>query len=63
MTELLQQVITQLQHLPPDDQDRIAHRWLDELEKLTAIHAYDRAKAANDEIIPFEQAIREIESA
>ena len=29
-------------------------------EELDAIRAYDEAKAANDEAIPFEQAIREI---
>ena len=32
-------------------------------EELDAIRAYDEAKAANDEAIPFEQAIREIEQA
>ena len=30
-------------------------------EELDAIRAYDEAKAANDEVVPFEQAIREIE--
>ncbi len=30
-------------------------------EELEAIRAYDDAKAAGDEMIPFEQAIREIE--
>ncbi len=34
---------------------------LEAAEELDAIHAYDEAKAANDEAIPFEQAIREIE--
>ena len=34
---------------------------LEALEKLEAIRAYDEAKAAEDEAIPFEQAIEEIE--
>ncbi len=34
---------------------------LEELEELEAICAYDKAKASNDEIISFEQAIEEIE--
>lgn len=32
------------------------------LEELESINAYDEAKASNDEIIPFEQAVMEIES-
>jgi len=32
-----------------------------EAEELEAIRAYDAAKAAGDEAIPFEQAIAEIE--
>ncbi len=35
---------------------------LEELEELESIRAFDRAKAAGDEAIPFEQAIAEIES-
>jgi PHD/YefM family antitoxin component YafN of YafNO toxin-antitoxin module len=34
---------------------------LKELEELDAIRAYDTAKASDDEIIPFDQAIDEIE--
>jgi len=34
---------------------------LEELEELDAIRAYDTAKASEDEIIPFDQAIDEIE--
>jgi hypothetical protein len=34
---------------------------LEEAEELEAIRAYDAAKAAGDEAIPFEQAVREIE--
>lgn len=34
---------------------------LEEAEELEAIRAYDEAKAAGDEAIPFEQAISEIE--
>ena len=34
---------------------------LEELEELDAIRAYDKAKASEDEIISFDQAIDEIE--
>jgi len=34
---------------------------IDEAEELEAIHAYDAAKAAHDEVIPFDQAVSEIE--
>jgi len=34
---------------------------LRDLEELESIRAYDRAKAAGDEAVPFEQAVREIE--
>ncbi len=33
----------------------------EELEELESIRAYDAAKAAKDEAIPFDQAISEIE--
>ena len=36
-------------------------RLLDELEELECIRAYDAAKVVNDEVIPFEQAIADIE--
>jgi predicted DNA-binding protein (UPF0251 family) len=36
---------------------------LEALEELEAIRAYDRAKASQDEAIPFEQAVEEIERA
>ena len=36
---------------------------LEELEELECIRAYDAAKASDDEAIPFEQAIAEIEQA
>ncbi len=36
-------------------------RLLEELEELECIRAYDAAKASKDEVIPFEQAIAEIE--
>jgi hypothetical protein len=36
-------------------------RLLEEAEELEALRAYDAAKAAGDEAIPFEQAVREIE--
>ncbi|HEX8421826.1 MAG TPA: hypothetical protein VF634_00345 [Pyrinomonadaceae bacterium] len=35
----------------------------EKLEELEAIRAYDAAKASNDETIPFEEAIAEIEQA
>jgi hypothetical protein len=35
---------------------------LEELEDLEAIRAYEAAKASGDEVIPFEQAMREIEN-
>lgn len=31
------------------------------LEELESIRAYDAAKSSGDEVIPFEQAVREIE--
>ena len=37
------------------------HRLLQELEELDSIRAYDAAKASEDEVVPFEQAVREIE--
>lgn len=37
-------------------------RLLQELEELDSISAYDTAKSSGDEVIPFEQAVREIES-
>jgi len=43
--------------LPMDEFIRIC----EELEELESIRAYDAAKASNDEAIPFEQAIKEIE--
>ena len=35
-------------------------RLLDELEELEAIRAFDAAKMAEDEVIPFEETIAEI---
>lgn len=35
---------------------------LDALEELECIRAYDKAKASSDGVIPFEQAVKEIES-
>lgn len=37
------------------------HKLLEALEELEAIRAYDAAKTSDDEAIPFEQAISEIE--
>ncbi len=34
---------------------------LDYLEELDDIHAYDEAKAGSQDIMPFEQAVREID--
>ncbi len=36
-------------------------RLLEELEELESIRAYDAAKRSGDEVIPFEQAVAEIE--
>ncbi len=36
---------------------------LEAQEELESIHAYDAAKASNDEAIPFSQAIKGIEGA
>ena len=38
------------------------HRIREDEEELAAIRAYDAAKASGDEAIPFEQAVKEIES-
>ncbi len=38
------------------------HRLLREIEELDSIRAYDAAKASEDEVIPFEQAVTEVES-
>jgi len=38
-------------------------RLLEALEELESIRAYDAARAAGDEAIPFEQALQEIEKA
>jgi len=38
------------------------HRLLQELEELDFIRAYDAAKASGGEVIPFEQAVMEVES-
>ncbi len=37
------------------------HRLLEELEELEAIRAYDAARASDDEVLPLEQALAEIE--
>ena len=42
------------------DVDRY-RKLLDALEQLESIRAFDEAKAASDEAIPFEQAVKEIE--
>lgn len=34
---------------------------LEELEELESIQAYDRVKASGEKVIPFEQAVKEIE--
>jgi hypothetical protein len=35
---------------------------IEEIEELESINAYDEAIASEDEIIPFDQAVMEIES-
>ena len=37
-------------------------RLLEQLEELESIRAYDAAKAAGDEVVPFERAITGVES-
>jgi len=39
------------------------HKLLEELEELESIRAYDAAKTSGDQVIPFEQAVTEIEQA
>ncbi len=34
---------------------------LEQLEELDAIRAYDAAKSANDDAVPFDEAVEEIE--
>jgi hypothetical protein len=34
---------------------------LEDLEELESIRAYDAAKASGDEVVPFEQALQEIQ--
>jgi PHD/YefM family antitoxin component YafN of YafNO toxin-antitoxin module len=36
-------------------------RLLEEVEELESIRAYDSAKASDDEVMPFQQAVAEIE--
>jgi hypothetical protein len=44
--------------LPIDDYNNM----LEQLEEMDDIKAYDAAKASDDEVIPFDQAIKEIEA-
>lgn len=37
------------------------HELLDALEEIEDIRAFDEAKASGDEVVPFEDAVREIE--
>ena len=37
------------------------NKMLEQLEDIDDIRAYDTAKAEEDEVIPFDQAVREIE--
>jgi len=36
---------------------------LKELEELESLYAYDKAKTSKDEVIPFKQAVEEIEKS
>ena len=38
-------------------------KMLEELEELEAIHAFDAAKSSSGEVIPFDQAMREIKKS
>lgn len=39
----------------------VYRQFLEELEELESIRAYDEAKASGDEVIPFEKAVEKIE--
>ncbi len=43
--------------MPIDQYDKM----MEQLEEIDDIRAYDAAKAEDDEVIPFDQAVREIE--
>jgi PHD/YefM family antitoxin component YafN of YafNO toxin-antitoxin module len=45
--------------LPVDEWEKV----IDELEELEDIRLYDAAKTGNEESVPFEQAVAEIEGA
>jgi PHD/YefM family antitoxin component YafN of YafNO toxin-antitoxin module len=58
------------EHYVVDDQgNRVAvfleiseyQRLLEELEELASLRAFDAAKASGDEVVPFEEAVAEIE--
>ena len=36
-------------------------KMIEDIEELESIRAYDTAKASKDEVLPFEQAVEEIE--
>ncbi len=63
------QAVPQPRYLVDDDGTQIAvlvdieqyRALLEAAEELSAIRAYDAAKASGDEAIPFEQAVTEIE--
>lgn len=63
------QAVAQPRYLVDDDGTQVAvlvdieqyRALLEAAEELSAIRAYDSAKASGDEAIPFEQAIEEIE--
>jgi len=38
-------------------------KMLEDMEELESIRAYDAAKASEDEVLPFEQAVDEIEKS
>jgi hypothetical protein len=48
---------------PMSETTPLAAHLLDALEELEDIRAYDEAKASDDEVIPFEQAMQEIEQS
>ena len=61
--------ITETQFVTDDEGQRVAvligleryRQLLDAFDELAAIRAYDAAKTANDQSLPFEEAVREIE--
>lgn len=67
----MQKAAAQPRYLVDDDGNQVAvlvdilqyRALLEAAEELDAIRAYDAAKASGEEVIPFEQAVAEIEQS